>query len=73
MARMLTSKGLRPINTFSKAILKFSAVWFSMCIASAQMGTTTKSGPQIGDVPPPLELRRIVQGPSVETSHLGHA
>jgi uncharacterized protein (TIGR03435 family) len=67
MELTFTPKGLPPINAFSKATLALGAVWFSMCIASAQIGTTTRNGPRIGEVPPPLALGRMVQGPPVET------
>jgi thiol-disulfide isomerase/thioredoxin len=55
------------IRLFLNSVLVFSAIWFATGTTFAQKGTTTKNGPRIGEIPPPLALSRIVQGPTVET------
>ena len=57
-----TSSACAPtiMNAFSKTVFASCAAWLFTCIA---LGSVTTNSPEVGDVPPPLTLSTIVQGP----------
>ena len=60
-----TSSACAPtiMNAFSKTVFASCAAWLFTCIA---LGSVTTNSPEVGDVPPPLTLSTIVQGPAME-------